>query len=313
MNAREQWLKRRKQFLTASDVAAVLGVESAFKNILDVYMDKTTDDVVEYDMPILRYGHRMEPLTADLFARQTGREVRDPGGTELTTHPDIPWIAATLDREVFVDGEWYPLEIKQVVDPSQELNEWLRNPPEEYWLQCQTQMACKQRDRSFLVGQFRGRELARLDVETFLDLMARMDVDVNFCDQYFDLAVVEIQFDEPFFYGVARAKLQEFWTENVLARRVPEVTAHVACQRNALQSVKRVHRHRTGETIALDDNEKAVCEKWLDHKWDAGESKKKAQQCEAQLRGALGSFTYGAFSDGTYLERDTRDRLKRKR
>jgi putative phage-type endonuclease len=277
MKTRKQWLKERKRFLTASDVAAVLGVATAFKNILDVYMDKTTEDVKESDSPILRYGHYMEPFTAELYAEQTGREVRDPGATEIAVHPDISWLGATLDRETLVDGRWIPLEIKQVNDPRYIFRaaEWAEEPPEQYWIQCQTQAACKQMDLCAITGQFPGCMLANADLE--------------FDGEFFELA-----------YPV----LDEFWNYNVKKWIPPEVPDHP----KALDSLKRLYPKENGWTVTLNDDALQLANDMRALRAEARENDKEAKRIEAILRGQMGKASYGALKDGTFLELTTINR-----
>jgi putative phage-type endonuclease len=290
MNARKQWLRRRKELLTASDVAAVLGVASAFRNILDVYLDKTTDEFDDSDSRIMRHGRHNEPFTADEYELE-GHKIRNPGEHEIAIHPDIPWLGATLDREEYIDWltdegiapDWYPLEIKQVNDPDYffRASEWTEDPPEQYWTQVQVQAACKKKQLGILLGQF----------------------------PPVTLASTTIWYEADFFERLAYPKLDQFWNYNVRKRIPPKVPDH----KGALKSVKRLHRRQNGETIALNDQAKKLCEEWCNLKWDAKENEQKIKKCEARLRSMLGTATYGAFTDGSYLERDARDILRRKR
>ncbi len=131
---REEWIEERKNHLGASDVAAVLGVDPR-RGPLAIYEAKTTGYSIE-DNKILKYGRAMEGPIADLYADETGRPVVNPGATTFQYHPDIPWLAATLDRET-AGTEKFPspangsgaLEIKNIDIPGLSTDEW--NPENE--------------------------------------------------------------------------------------------------------------------------------------------------------------------------------------
>jgi putative phage-type endonuclease len=272
MKSRKEWLRERKQYLTASDVAAVINAPGAFRNILDVYIDKTTDEISEYDSPILKYGRYMEPFTAELYAEQTGREVRDPGATEIAVHPDIPWLGATLDREVLVCGRWWPLEIKQVNDPRYifRADEWVEDLPEQYYIQCQAQAACKQTDMCSITGQFPGCVMANADME----------------------------YDAEFF-EMAYPDLDEFWNHNVKKRIPPEVPDHP----KALQSTKRLYRGDSRFTVALDKESTRLADEMAKLRSESRRCDGDAKRIEAILRGMIGNANFGALNDGTFLTR----------
>jgi predicted phage-related endonuclease len=106
----EAWLKERKNYLGASEVAAILGVEGAPMTELDVYLDKTGATEGKKETKYMRRGKVMEEPAAELYAEETGRKIRR---IPMRVHPTLP-IAATLDRQVLA-GEDNPtagLEIK---------------------------------------------------------------------------------------------------------------------------------------------------------------------------------------------------------
>ena len=43
---RQEWLKERKNYLGCSDIGAICGINK-YKTALDVYMDKTSDEIKE--------------------------------------------------------------------------------------------------------------------------------------------------------------------------------------------------------------------------------------------------------------------------
>lgn len=135
---RQRWLGLRSTGIGASEIAAVLG-ESPWTSALELYLDKVDPPPVEgeTDAPKdhLWVGRKIEDFNASLYADLTGREIRKSG--QLIRSAREPWAIATLDYVVRVDGEWCPLEIKNV--GATKAGEWSEGPPHYYALQGQQQ------------------------------------------------------------------------------------------------------------------------------------------------------------------------------
>ena len=101
------WLKERKKGIGGSDVAAVLGL-SKYKTALDVYLDKTTDEITVKESEALRQGKDLEPYVASRFTEETGLKVYQKN--EILQHPEYPYIIANIDY--FIEGMPAFLECK---------------------------------------------------------------------------------------------------------------------------------------------------------------------------------------------------------
>jgi len=98
---REEWLAERKTGIGGSDAAAVLGV-SPYKSALDLWREKISD-TPEPDLetpPILR-GRYLEPVAADLYARQTERQIRRQ---PMRRHPEHAFMIGNVDRQILATG-----------------------------------------------------------------------------------------------------------------------------------------------------------------------------------------------------------------
>lgn len=104
---RQEWLKERKNYLGGSDIGAICGINK-YKTALDVYMDKTSDEVEEVNNNYTHWGSILENVVANEYARVTGNKVVEPIGTIY--HPEYSFLAANIDR--FVNGGDYILECK---------------------------------------------------------------------------------------------------------------------------------------------------------------------------------------------------------
>lgn len=144
---RAEWLDARRRGLGASDAAVVLGL-SKWKSPFNLYAEKVgllapSPEELEW----MEWGRRLEPVIAQKYEDDTGRQTRDLGDYALTTG-DEPWLIATLDREVLADhtpnkplAPLVPgvLELKNAIEYKRD--EWAEEPPLEYQVQLQHQLA----------------------------------------------------------------------------------------------------------------------------------------------------------------------------
>lgn len=95
-NEPERWLATRREGLTASEMAAVVGLAPPrWGSLFDLYHAKLEGWVTEQTEQ-MEWGHYAEPWVAERFARQyPDLDVRDGG---LYRSSDRPWLMATYDR-----------------------------------------------------------------------------------------------------------------------------------------------------------------------------------------------------------------------
>jgi len=106
----KEWLEARRSGVGASEVAAILGVEGCPFTERDVYFSKVLGEEQE-STPYMERGRILEAPAADLYARETGRQLRR---MPLVRHKELPILFADLDRQILA-GEDHPtagLEIK---------------------------------------------------------------------------------------------------------------------------------------------------------------------------------------------------------
>lgn len=111
-------VKLRKTGIGGSDAAALVG-QSAYATPLDVYLDKTTDQVKDSNEAMER-GNALEPFVKALFEHQTGFSVE----TELSTQrsPDHPFMLAHLDG--FLPSERSVAEFKTALYTPKTKDAW---------------------------------------------------------------------------------------------------------------------------------------------------------------------------------------------
>lgn len=104
---KQEWLRERKNYLGGTDLAAICGL-SPYRTALDVYLDKTSDDIEENTNSAMHWGTLLEDVVAKEYAEVTGQTI----GIEPNTiyHPSIKFLAANIDR--WVGDKKYVLECK---------------------------------------------------------------------------------------------------------------------------------------------------------------------------------------------------------
>lgn len=108
---KQEWLRERKNYLGGTDLAAVCGL-NPYRTALDVYLDKTSDDISEETNAAMRWGNLLEDVVAKEYAQVTGYDIE----IELNTiyHPEHKFLGANIDRWVdrWVNNGTHILECK---------------------------------------------------------------------------------------------------------------------------------------------------------------------------------------------------------
>jgi putative phage-type endonuclease len=271
LNTRAEWLAARRHYLTASDVAAVLGL-SPFGSPLSVYAAKVAGVELE-ETPWMRRGRRMEAVVADEYGEVTGRPVIHPGPYVLMVHPDIPWLAATLDRQTAgseqhpaPEAGYAPLEIKAPRDA----HGWEDDKaPIHYELQLQIQIACT---------------------------VARWGVLCALLGQDADAPVVRDRLPHPRAMAGVLPQLEEFWSR--VQRQDPPPVLALPGEDDA---VRALWAEETGATEELDGEALEVTERWAKAKARASEAEREAKELGTWLRARLRDSSFGRLPDGSYL------------
>ncbi len=107
---RTEFLAARRTGIGGSDIGAILGV-SPFKTSLDVYQAKVNPSPEEDETELTYWGHALEPVIIDRFARDHGIAVVRPA--KIARHPKHDWMVANLDGIIPGDKPGV-LEIKNV-------------------------------------------------------------------------------------------------------------------------------------------------------------------------------------------------------
>lgn len=277
-DARADWLARRRELVTASDAAAILGADPR-RGPLAIYAEKVGAIVSDEDHDWLAFGRDVEGAIAKGYTRKTGRPARDLGGFEIQIHRELPWLGATLDRETEGSEQLpapaagpAPLEIKAV--GGRAVADWKDQEPVWYVVQVQIQMAVTGAAWGSLAPMFHGLTIEARD-----------------------------QLRNDRFLAAALPRLEEFHLR-VLRRDPPEETDALPATSAALRALF----PGDGTTAELDQAALDDVATWERAKHEAVKHEREADELENALRRRLAGATFGRMPDGTYLHLATTKR-----
>ena len=133
MKNKQEWLRERKKYLGGTDLAAIAGL-NPYRTALDVYLDKTSDDIKCETSPAMRWGNLLEEAVAEAYSEDTGKMVWK--WIQPIKHKEYPFLAANIDR--WVGDREYVLECKTAgFNKGKEWGEVETDQiPESYLIQC---------------------------------------------------------------------------------------------------------------------------------------------------------------------------------
>ncbi len=107
MQNRQEWLRERKSYLGGSEIAAIAGLNE-YRTAVDVYLDKTSDDIQETTSEAAKWGNYLEDAVAMAYADETGLTLTKE--SKVLRHPKYEFLGANIDR--WVGDREYILECK---------------------------------------------------------------------------------------------------------------------------------------------------------------------------------------------------------
>lgn len=266
---REQWLEHRKNHIGASEVSAIIGADP-HRGPLAIWEAKVTGYSMS-DNAWLKYGRDVESAISNMFEDKSGRQVRDLGATAFQYHPDIPFLAATLDRETREsdDDKWSPLELKNIDPLGAKISakEFEEEPILRYVVQNQIQMACTGATHGTIAALFPGYNLVWHDMERNDDFLAAV-----------------------------YPRLEKFW--EMVQNKTPPPPDDLP---GTLEVVKRLYKEEDGTTVMVDEELIPLVDEWERLQSLSTKSENKAKAIESRIRAELGSATFGNLGDGTML------------
>ena len=93
----EEWLNYRKMGLTGTDAACICGL-NPYKSAMQVFIDKTTDEIEDFDNESMRQGRDLEFYVAERFCELYKKRVRRVNA--ICINEEYPFLLADFDRVI---------------------------------------------------------------------------------------------------------------------------------------------------------------------------------------------------------------------
>ncbi len=173
----DQWIEQRRGSIGASEVPTVLGL-NPFQTPLELWGRKTGKLPDAEETQAMRMGHRLEPIIADLYCEETGREVTDLGAYTIQRNSAYPFLHATLDRLVRpCRGRDMPGDLQIKTVGSHMAAHWEEDIPLYVQAQVQAEMVVAKLDWGSVAALIGGQQFVWHDVErsdSFIEYMTDM-------------------------------------------------------------------------------------------------------------------------------------------
>lgn len=257
---REAWLAERRHSIGASDVAAAIGL-SPWKTPIELWQEKTGRAAPTPSTWRMRAGLLLEPAILDEYETLTGNAIAERQAS--VTHPDYPWLTATLDG--LVNGPRV-VEAKTATSMEGWGEEGTGDVPDHYFLQVQAQLACAGADAADMPVLF---GLDRFRLYTITRAPAVWDAMFEDLDRFWRC----VQTDTPPDWGRMDAK--------ALAVLHPECEGTITL--DAATQHKVLTYESLGETLRAKEAER--------------------ETLKGEILAAIGDAQFGELSDGRRVKR----------
>lgn len=234
---RAQWLRKRRQYLGASEVAAVCGI-CPYRGPLQVWASKkgwldTSAGSVAADL-----GHLFEAPLLSYYAQRTGRKLHTPG---TLRHANLTWAAATPDA---IADDTRNVQVKLV--GADMAWHWQAGVPDYVQVQVQWEMWVAGLEVSDVVACVGGTDYQQHEVA--IDNMA-LSYLIEICGRFWQDHVIGDKM--PDIDGSESAR-------QILARHFPVPTAGMADAVPGVVDLARRYRELTKQTGALSRERDAL-------------------------------------------------------
>ena len=219
----DQWLECRKSGVGSSEIGALLGVDT-YTTPYQVWERKTGDDEPQEENFLMKFGHLIEPVTAQLFADATGYKIiKSSAGDWIAQDRKKKFLQVSPDRN-FEDqnGEIGTVELKSTqckIDKELGFGMDKGQIPLKWFCQLQYQLGVQRQRKGALAWLSCGR----------------------------DFDYIEVDFNADFYRNTIVPAIEDFWHDNVLTGIAPAAI-------NAAD-VQRIHPVQdNGKTIEADND-----------------------------------------------------------
>lgn len=263
----EGWLAARTRGIGGSDIGAICGV-SPYSSARQIYFSKTgqftdSNTIGPAQQDRMHFGHMLEPVVADEYARRTGAILYN---ADLTLcQKDYPWALANVDR-LILSVERVPVGVLECKTTSEYGNsEWENGDlPISYIYQLNWYMWITGLDRGAFACLVGGNKFYYYDVWINWDLVAEM-------------------------FAIA----EDFWENNVKQLVMPELQA----QDTEFVNTENAEVVKNSEIILSDDVSNDLAATAVECKAKIKELTATLEEAQNRLKDRLGNTEIGYTHD----------------
>lgn len=215
---KEDWLRLRKTGIGGSDAGALCGA-NPYVSPMNVFMDKTGNEIKMKGNEAIRQGVDLEDYVAKRFMEETGLKVRR--SNYMYRSIEHPFMVADVDR--FIVGEDAGLECKTVSAYNEEQWKDGKIPP-HYVLQCFHYMAVTGKRTWYIAAVILGRAFAYRRLE----------------------------WNDELIQGLIRTE-EDFWLNHVMTGNLPEPDGSKACDEVLEEQYGKARKDSTIELVGFDE------------------------------------------------------------
>ena len=202
---KEAWLKYRKRGIGGSDAGAVCGL-NPYRTAIQVYYDKTSDEIEKIDNEAMRQGREFEDYVARRFTEATGKKVRRANA--MFYDERNTFMLADVDRMVV--GENAGLECK-TASPYM-ADKWQDGKiPMSYQIQCHHYMSVCNADAWYIAVLIYGREFKYYRIERDEEMIADL---IHIEQDFWENCVRKGQIPEPDGSKIADTVIAEYFKQS---------------------------------------------------------------------------------------------------
>lgn len=214
------WLDYRRQGLTATDTAKIMGM-SKYGSAMDVYLDKLGALPAIEENPKMKWGRKHEQAIIEALPEERPKVANAKQWNVLLQSIDKPFMLATLDGLAHEDGFGSVL-IEAKASAAAKM--WEDGPPDEYVLQLQKQL--------FVTGFKKGYLCALING--------------------WDYRIFEFLRDDELIAMIVQAET-DFWNKHVAARVMPSISPIDT------EAAKHLYPKAIDDTVILPGDLAEVC------------------------------------------------------
>jgi putative phage-type endonuclease len=170
----QEWLEVRRSAIGASEAPVILGV-SPFKGPMSLFAEKLEMTKPDASTEAMAWGLLLEPAMAERYTQETGHVLHDPGRYTLRRSRTVPWMVATLDREIVkAHDRPIPAVLEMKLRSYAKPGAWEDEPPVDVLVQVQHQLAVTGWTWAAVTVLLGGRTFRRFVVPRHEDFVAKL-------------------------------------------------------------------------------------------------------------------------------------------